>query len=74
MSNEKVTLNDLCKSCELVIPKPFLEALEIAYTPEECINIISLSIASHNPLKVINPELIEQYIKSKNKFGLIKFR
>ena len=72
--NKKVTLNDLCKSCDLVIPEPFLKALEKAYKPEECVFILSQSISTNNKLKLIDPELIDQYIKSKNKFGLIKFR
>ena len=76
MSNEKekVTLNDLCKSCDLDIPEAFLEALEEAYNPEECVNILSQSISTKNSLKIIDTTLIDHYIKSKNKSGLIRFR
>ena len=74
MSNEKVTLNDLCRSCGLNIPEPFLEALEEAYKPNECINILSKSISTRKSLEIIDTTLIDQYIKSKNNLGLIRFR
>ena len=74
INNKTCTLNELCKMHDLIIPGPFLDALEQAYKPEECIQIISKSISTKDNLKVIDPILIDKYIRSKNKFGLIKFR
>ena len=67
MLDKEITLNVLCESCDLVIPEPLLEALEKAYKPEECVKILSKSISTNESLKVINPKLIEQYLKSKKK-------
>ena len=66
MDNEKISFNDLCKSCDLLIPKPFLDAIEKKYKPEECINILTKSLSSNESLKVIEPILLKKYINSNN--------
>jgi hypothetical protein len=68
-SDNVTTLNDLCKSCNLNIPEPILKALEKAYTSDECVIIISKSLSTKKSLKIMNPIVIDQYIKSKNKIG-----
>lgn len=73
-NDDNITFNDLCKSCDIIIPEILLNALEAKYTPEECVILLSKTILTNNNLRVINPTLIDKYIKSKNKNGLIKFR
>ena len=70
----KITLNDLYKSCNIIIPEILLNALEAKYTPIECVKLLSKIIVSNNNLKIIDPDLIDKYIKSKNKYSLINFR
>jgi hypothetical protein len=70
--NDKITLNQLYRMHGIIIPEPFLGALEKAYTPEECIKLLSVSISTSKNLKVIDPELINKYIKPKNNLGLLK--
>lgn len=70
--SENITLDELCKMYDIIIPKPFLEALEKAYTPERCIYILSKSIIINQNIKIIDPNLIDKYLKPKNK--ITKFR
>ena len=74
MSDTKITLNDLYKSCDIIIPEILLEALEAKYTPRECIELLSKINLTNINLKIIDSNLIEKYIESKNKPGLIRFR
>jgi hypothetical protein len=72
--NEKITFNELCKSCNVIVPEIFLDAIELKYTPVECVQLLSKIILTNDSLNIIDPNLIDKYILSKNKNGLIKFR
>ena len=72
MSN-KITFDELCKSCDIILPKVIIDALEAKYTPEECIELLSKINLSNDNLKIIDTNLIDKYIKSK-KNSLIRFR
>jgi len=74
MSNNKITFNDLCKSCDIVIPPNIINSLETKYKPIECVKILSTLNLSNNNLRIIDANLIDQYIKSKSKNNLIRFR
>ena len=71
-NNIKITLNDLYKSCGIIIPEILLNALETKYTPLECVELLSKIVLDNNSLKIIDSNLIDEYIKSNNR--LIKFR
>jgi len=52
----------------------FLDAIESKYTPLECIQLLSKIILTNDNFYIIDPNLIDKYIRSKNKNGLIRFR
>ena len=68
----KITLIDLYKSCNIIIPDILLNALEAKYTPQECVELLSKITLTNKNLKIIDSNLIEKYIESKNKPDLIK--
>lgn len=62
---EKITFNELCKLGNINVPQIFLDAIKSKYTPIECVQLLSEIILT-------NDNLIDKYIISKNKNGLIK--
>ena len=62
--DNKITLNDLYRSCDIIIPDILLNALESKYTRIECVELLSKIILTNNSLKLIDPNLIDRYIKS----------
>lgn len=74
MDNDKITFNELCLSCNVIVPQIFLDAIESKYTPTECVQLLSKIVLTNNSLNIINSNLIDKYIISKNKNGLIRFR
>ncbi len=72
--DDKITFYDLCKSCNVNIHEIFLDAIESKYTPIECVQLLSKIVLTNENLIIIDSHLIDKYIKSKNKNGLIRFR
>ena len=62
--DNKITLNDLYRSCDIIIPEILLNALESKYTRIECVELLSKIILTSKSLKIIDPNLIDRYIKS----------
>jgi hypothetical protein len=61
--DNKITLNDLYRSCDIIIPEILLNALESKYTRIECIELLSKIVLTNDKLKIIDPKLIDIYIK-----------
>ena len=52
----------------------FLDAIKSRYKPIECVQLLSKIVLTKYNLIIIDSNLIDRYIKSKNKYGLIRFR